>query len=194
MKPFQALVNLSLSEINENLKEARSNFEAAKKFYVEDSKTTADNFFIYIQDFLKDLQKAKEDNEEWEEKLANDAKKNKMLNLTRVSSRLAGSNHANDSSEELLAQGLVESSMNRNLNTIHEANAMGHHSNQINTRKIVPKSRGGHYSRDMEDEKNEDFDDLLSVIKSGDLFSSSGPSRRQRGTNSSYYGRNRVNI
>ena len=159
-----------MNELHELLKDAVSNFELAKKFYVEDTKTTADKFFQTIFEFLKDLSKAKEDNEAYQERVASERKKLRALAISRASNRLA-------SNESI---GAADGCSLDNISGMVGFGGSSGHVSKFNSRATVSgagvsssTSRNGHASGASaggRSDKSEDFDDLLSVIKNGDLF------------------------
>ena len=181
MKPFQALVNLSLSEINDNLNSAIKNYEKARKYFVEDNTVTADKFFGCIYDFSKDLQKAKEDNDLHDERVESEKKKNKLLAINKTNSKFA--NERSRSNDRLD----VNSISNRQLTTVSSSTSASSSTpmSPENLRRGNPVQRNGtimHITgngRHGEADKSEDFDDLLNVIKSGDLFAASNRRVRQ---------------
>ena len=98
MIPFESFVNLSLLELDDNFIKAESSFTSCKKFFVEDNKTSAQDFFNYIFSFLKSLQNAKNENDEFKEKMEMERKKSRMLSVSRTAHRLASDESANTTS------------------------------------------------------------------------------------------------
>ena len=197
MKPFEALVNLSLADLNDINKEALANFDITKKFFVEESKTSADIFFSQIHDFLKDLSKAKEENEIHLERLRAEQKKSRMLSISKTSHRLASNETGSmeridelpvDSNGQMtnsysLSTNIVSTPRSRQVyapNAIKVGQPMRNGQNSRNNNNSVTRSANNRQTSGASN-KSEDFDDLLSVIKSGDLFSSSGGPVQRRG-------------
>ena len=95
MIPFESFVNLSLMDLDDKFIKAESSFSSCKKFFVEDSKTTAQDFFGFVFGFLKSLQVAKQDNDEFREKMEMERKKSRMLSVRSTAHRLGSDESAN---------------------------------------------------------------------------------------------------
>jgi dishevelled associated activator of morphogenesis len=98
MVPFESFVNLSLLELDEDFIKAESAFASCKKYFVEDNKTSAQDFFSYVFSFLKALQTAKNENDEFREKMEMERKKSRMLSVSRTAHRLGSDESANTTS------------------------------------------------------------------------------------------------
>lgn len=190
MKPFQALVNLSINELNDDLKDGEANYLTCIRYYCEDEKTTADVFFSNIFEFLKDLIKCRDENEEFFEKVMAENKKNKLLSIKSVNQRLRLGFGGFLRPIEVLRQKWSQRSSKplffsvSNDSIAEETSA--NKPNQFNSRQTFSgfpskNKKEINASSQFRENKTEDFDDLLSVIKSGDLFSGGNGGNNKRG-------------